>query len=97
VFCSDEDLDFSVKKEEGAYRILQVIRSFLLAVRVLTRRLVVLRLLVFRPLRFLVYLRVYFFRTFEPAAHFLAAFLNAARHLVLPLMCLPFSCFFIHC
>jgi len=47
-----------------------------------------------RRLPTLRYLRVYLFLTFAPLAHFLAAALNAARHLVLPLTFLPFNCRF---
>jgi len=56
------------------------------------------RLARLRPtfLPFLLYFRVYFALTLAPLAHFLAAFLNAALHFVLPLMCLPLSCAFIH-
>jgi len=49
----------------------------------------------FRRLPFFLYLRVYLALTFAPFAHFLAAALNAARHLPLPLTFLPFNCFFI--
>ena len=75
-------------------------RSFLLAVLEPTERFAVLRRVVFRglptlrPVRFL-YLRVYFFLTFAPFAHFLAAALNFARHAVLPLTFLPFNWVFI--
>ena len=72
-------------------------RFIRLAVRATLRvRLTRLRptLLAFLP--FLRYLRVYLALTFAPFAHFLAAALNAALHRVLPLMCLPLSCLFIH-
>ena len=49
-----------------------------------------------RPLPLRLYLRVYFFLTFDPFAHFLAAALNFARHADLPLVFLPFNCVFMH-
>jgi len=74
------------------YLILQVMRSFLLAVREPAR--LVARLRRVPIFRCFLYLRVYFFLTFAPFPHFLAAALNFARHALLPLTFLPFNCRF---